>query len=187
MICSVDEVLRSKKILNEARKSLDEKGVAYDKKIQFGIMIEVPSAFLLADELAKEVDFFSIGTNDLTMYMLAVDRGNQYISGLYSSFNPAVIRAIKSVSEAAHRNGTPISICGEMASDPLATAVLIGIDIDELSVVPSVFPEIKQIIRKIKYSDAKKLAKEILKYSTEEEIKNEVKKFYKETLEMSFK
>jgi phosphotransferase system enzyme I (PtsI) len=164
MISSVDEVLKAKKILEEVKTDLENKGISYDKKIQVGIMVEVPSAYFLADELAREVDFFSIGTNDLIQYILAVDRGNEYISGLYQEFHPAVLRAIKSITDAAHRNNIRISVCGEMASDPLATAVLVGLGIDELSVVPSVFPKIKQIIRKINYSDASKFRAEIDNY-----------------------
>jgi phosphotransferase system enzyme I (PtsI) len=137
---------------------------------------------MLADELAKEVDFFSIGTNDLIQYILAVDRGNEYISGLYQEFHPAVLRAIKSISDAAHNNKIKISVCGEMASDPFATAVLVGLGIDELSVVPSIFPEIKRIIRKLFYKDAKKLCEEILKLPDEAEIRELVEKFYKEKI-----
>ena len=179
MISSVFEVLKAKKILEEVKKDLDNKGISYDKKIQVGIMIEVPSAYILADELAKEVDFFSIGTNDLIQYILAVDRGNEYISGLYQEFHPAVLRAIKSITDAAHRNNIKISVCGEMASDPLATAVLVGLGIDELSVVPSVFPKIKQIIRKINYSDASKFCEKILTLSLEEDIRAEIDNYYK--------
>lgn len=179
MISSVDEIVKAKKILAEVKKDLDEHKVAYDKKIEIGIMIEVPSAYFLADELAKEVDFFSIGTNDLIQYILAVDRGNEFISSLYCAFHPAVLRAIKSVTQAAHRNKIKISVCGEMASDRLATAVLVGLGIDELSVVPSVFPEIKQVIRKINFADAKKLCEEILLLPTEEKIRTKIESFYK--------
>lgn len=183
MISSVNEVRTAKKILSEVKQELDSNDISYDKEIQLGIMIEVPSAYFLADELAKEVDFFSIGTNDLIQYILAVDRGNEYISGLYLEFHPAVLRAIKSITDAAHRNEIKISVCGEMASDPLATAVLVGFGIDELSVVPSVFPEIKQIIRKLNYKDAKKLADEILTLPTEAEIMKKVKSFFEKKVE----
>jgi len=179
MISSVSEVLKSKKILNEVKTDLDKKGINYDKKIEVGIMIEVPSAYFLADELAKEVDFFSIGTNDLIQYILAVDRGNEYISELYQEFHPAVLRAVKSITDAAHRNNIKISVCGEMASDPLATIVLIGLGIDELSVVPSIFPKIKHIIRKTNYEDAKIFCEEILTLSHEEEIRSKVENYYK--------
>ncbi|MEO6694708.1 MAG: phosphoenolpyruvate--protein phosphotransferase, partial [Ignavibacteria bacterium] len=178
MISSVEEVRAAKKILNEAKKELEEKEISFDKEIKVGIMVEVPSAYFLADELAKEVDFFSIGTNDLIQYILAVDRGNEYISGLYLEFHPAVLRAIKSITDAAHNNNIKISVCGEMASDPLATAVLVGFGIDELSVVPSIFPEVKQIIRKLNFKDAKKLCDEILTMPTEKEIKIRVQSFY---------
>ncbi len=184
MIASLSEIKRAKEILNEVKADLDSKEIRYDKRIKIGIMIEVPSAYFLADDLAKEVDFFSIGTNDLIQYILAVDRGNEYISNLYQEFHPAVIRAIKSIADAAHRNKIKISVCGEMASDPLATAVLIGLGIEELSVVPSIFPEIKQIIRKMKYNEAEKLCKEILSLSNEEEIRHKVEKFYKEKIDL---
>lgn len=178
MISSVTEVIRAKEILNEVRNDLDGKNIGYDRNIQIGIMIEVPSAYFLADELAREVDFFSVGTNDLIQYLLAVDRGNEYISNLFLEFHPAVVRALKKISDSAHRNNISISVCGEMASNPLATAVLVGFGIDELSVSPSVFPEIKQIIRKINYGEAKVLCEEILKKSTEKEIKSMAEDYY---------
>ncbi|MDQ3020408.1 MAG: phosphoenolpyruvate--protein phosphotransferase [Bacteroidota bacterium] len=183
MISSVSEVKKAKKILKEVKEDLSREKILYDKNIEIGIMIEVPSAYFLADELAKEVDFFSIGTNDLIQYILAVDRGNEYISGLYLEFHPAVLRAMKSITDAAHRNKIKISVCGEMASDPLATVVLVGLGIDELSVVPSIFPEIKQIIRKINYKEAKKFCDEILTLSSEEEIKKKIENFYREKIE----
>jgi phosphotransferase system enzyme I (PtsI) len=177
MISSVTEVLKAKEILNEVKDELDAKGISYDKSIKVGIMIEVPSAYFLADELAREVDFFSIGTNDLIQYLLAVDRGNQYISGLFQQFHPAVLRAIKSIVDAGNRNGIPVSICGEMASKPVAAAVLLGLGINELSVVPSVFAEIKQIIRKMDYAKAAELANGLLLLSSEAEISEAVKNF----------
>ncbi|MEO8665142.1 MAG: putative PEP-binding protein, partial [Ignavibacteria bacterium] len=185
MISSVREVVKAKKILNEVKEDLRKQGIGFDKKIEIGIMIEVPSAYFLADELAKEVDFFSIGTNDLIQYLLAVDRGNEYISNLYQQFHPAVLKVIKKVTEAAHANKIRISVCGEMASDPLATPVLIGLGIDELSVVPSMFPEIKQIIRKVNYKDAKKFCEEILTLGTEEKIRSKIEKYYKEKINIS--
>lgn len=178
MISSVTEVIRAKEILNEVRNDLEGKNIGYDRNIQIGIMIEVPSAYFLADELAREVDFFSVGTNDLIQYLLAVDRGNEYISNLFLEFHPAVVRALKKITDSAHRNNISISVCGEMASNPLATAVLVGFGIDELSVSPSVFPEIKQIIRKINYGEAKVLCEEILKKSTEKEIKSMAEDYY---------
>lgn len=180
MISSVTEVKKSKEILEEVKAELDAKGIDYDRDIKVGIMIEVPSAYFLADELAREVDFFSIGTNDLIQYLLAVDRGNQFISGLYQQFHPAVLRAIKSIVTAAKRNGIPVSICGEMASKPVATAVLLGLGIDELSVVPSVYAEVKQIIRKLDFAKSVELADHLLTLPSEGEIVEAVRRFSEE-------
>ncbi len=181
MVSSLEEVRCSKKILEEVKAELDKdqqyKDI-YDKNIPFGIMIEVPSAVILADELAKEVDFFSIGTNDLIQYILAVDRGNVLVADMYQEFHPAVIRTLKNIVDAAHRNNIKVSICGEMASKPLAAILLIGLGLDELSVLPSVYTEIKQIIRSSSHTDTKNLINSILNYSTEEEIRNAVKNFY---------
>jgi phosphotransferase system enzyme I (PtsI) len=185
MIASVNEVVKAKKILKEVKEELNKREISFDKKIEIGIMIEVPSAYFLADELAREVDFFSIGTNDLIQYLLAVDRGNEYISNLYQQFHPAVIRAIKHIAEAAHSNKIKISVCGEMASDPLATPVLIGLGIDELSVIPSLFPEIKQVIRKTNFEDAKKLCEELLKSGSEEKIRHMIEKYYKDKININ--
>ena len=178
MISSLDEVRKAKKILNEVKAELDKKGAQYDKDIQVGIMVEVPSAFMLADEFAKEADFFSIGTNDLTQYLLAVDRGNELISGMYQQLHPAVIRALKWIIEKAHKNKIKVSICGELGSMMLAIPILVGMGIDEISVYPSVFPEIKQIVRGINYKDAKELAEKVVLLSTENEICKEVESFY---------
>jgi phosphotransferase system enzyme I (PtsI) len=178
MIGSVDEVRETKLLLKEVKKGLDEKGVYYDKNIQLGIMIEVPSAFVLAEELSKEADFFSIGTNDLIQYILAVDRGNNFISDLYQQFHPAVIRALQRIIDGGHKNKIKVSMCGEMASVPLAIPLLIGLGLDELSVIPSMFSEIKQIVRATKYTDAKIFAEEILTLPTEGQIKSKVTEFF---------
>ena len=178
MITSVDEVRETRRILKEVKKELDSRGVFYDKNIPLGIMLEVPSAFILADELAKESDFFSIGTNDLTQYILAVDRGNDFIANLYQQFHPAVIRALDKIVQGAHNNKIKVSICGEMASVPLATPLLIGLGLDELSVLPSMFSEIKQIVRATKYSDAKILVEELLTLPTEKQIRSQLTEFF---------
>jgi phosphoenolpyruvate-protein phosphotransferase (PTS system enzyme I) len=178
MISSVDEVRRSRVIMEEVKKDLDRAGIFYDKKIPLGIMLEVPSAFLLSEELAAEADFFSIGTNDLIQYLLAVDRGNELISGMFQQFHPAVIRALKKIVDGGHKQGIKVSLCGEMASVALAVPVLIGLEIDELSVLPSVFSEVKQIVRALKVSDAKALVNRLLKLPTEAEVRNEVEKFF---------
>ena len=182
MISSIEEVKKAKAIFSDVKKELDRKKFKYHKPTQFGIMIEVPSACMLADELAKEVDFFSIGTNDLIQYLLAVDRGNELVADLYQEFHPAVIRTLRSIVESGHKNKIKVSICGEMASNPFAVPVLLGLDIDELSVIPGRYPEIKQIIRAIKYSEAKELIEKITSYPTETEVKNEVISFYNENV-----
>lgn len=178
MISSVNEVRKAKALLEEVKEELKKKDIFFDEEIETGIMVEVPAAMMIADVLAKEVDFFSIGTNDLIQYLIAVDRSNGMISDMFQEFHPAVIRSLKMIIDTAHRNHIKVSICGEMASIPLAAVVLVGLGVDELSVVPSVYPKIKQIIRKMKYSDAKKLTENILKLSTEKEIKEETEKFY---------
>jgi phosphoenolpyruvate-protein phosphotransferase (PTS system enzyme I) len=178
MISSIDEVKKSKIILDEVKEELRKKRITFDEEIQMGIMIEVPSAVMTADDLAKEVDFFSIGTNDLIQYLIALDRSNGMISEMFQEFHPAVLRSLKIVIDTAHKNNIRVSICGEMASIPLAAIVLVGLGIDELSVVPSIYPKIKQIIRKMRYSEAKILTDNILKLSTEKEIRDEVEKFY---------
>jgi phosphotransferase system enzyme I (PtsI) len=181
MITSVDEIKQAKKILDEAKADLRKQHANFDKNIKVGVMIEVPSAYFLADAFAKEVDFFSIGTNDLIQYLLAVDRGNEKIAKLYQEFHPAVIRALDKIIKVAHKNKIPVSVCGEMASYKLASIVLIGMGADELSVTPSEFTEIKNIIRSVNYKETKVLVEKILELDTEAEIRDKVTKFYKKT------
>lgn len=186
MISSLDELKKAKAILEEVKNDLDKEGIAYDKGIKVGIMIEVPSTYFIADELAKESDFFSIGTNDLIQYLLAVDRGNELISDMFQPFHPAVIKTIKKIIETGHRNEIPVSVCGEMASNPMAAVLLIGLGIDELSVVPSVFPEIKSIIRCLSFEMVKEFSDELLTYSTESEIREKLTAFYEENVSIKF-
>lgn len=182
MISSIPEIKEARRILKEVKKELSEEKVPFDKHIPVGMMVEVPSAVFLAEEFAKEVDFFSIGTNDLVQYLLAVDRGNELISEMFKEFHPAVLRAISKIVTAAHKNEIKVSVCGEMGSNPLATALLIGLGVDELSVTPNVFPKIKQIIRTINYKEIKTFSKELLALTTEQEIKMKLNLFYKERI-----
>jgi phosphotransferase system enzyme I (PtsI) len=122
--------------------------------------------------MAGEADFLSIGTNDLIQYLLAVDRDNAAVAPLYQQFNPAVLRTIRHIIDAGHKKGVWVGMCGEMAGDPLATVLLVGLGIDELSVIPSVLPEIKKIILSIKYKEAKKVAEKVLEMSTEQDIRD---------------
>ncbi|TRZ63879.1 phosphoenolpyruvate--protein phosphotransferase [bacterium] len=180
MISSLDEVRKAKEILNEVKTELNNQGAVFDNDIKTGIMVEIPSAFVLADDLAKEVGFFSVGTNDLTQYMLAVDRGNELISGMYQQLHPAIIRALKAIVSSAHSNNITVSICGEMASIPIAVPLLVGLGFDELSVNPGIFPEIKQIVRNINYADSKKLSEQVQTISTESELIKVLDKFLSE-------
>jgi len=183
MISSLEEVRKSKKIIEELKSEIEKEGYIFDKDIQVGIMVEVPSACILGDELSREVDFFSIGSNDLIQYILAVDRGNELVSNLYQEFHPAVIRCLKKIIDDAHRNKIKVSICGEMASESLAAVLLLGLGIDELSVLPGVYPEIKQIIRCSKYSEVRSIAEKCLTLSTESEIKNLLNSYFRENIE----
>ncbi len=171
MISSLQEVLKAKEMLERAKESLRAEGKPFDHGIHTGVMIEVPAAALMADEIAAEVDFLSIGTNDLIQYLMAVDRGNSAVASLFQEFNPAVLRTLRTIIHAGHKRNRWVGMCGEMAGDPLATVLLIGMGLDELSVLPTVLPEIKQIIRSVRFRDAKRIAEKALGLSSEEEIR----------------
>jgi phosphotransferase system enzyme I (PtsI) len=171
MIASIAEVRQSKEILEECKAELRNEGYQFDNNIELGIMIEIPSAAVLAHEFAKEVSFFSIGTNDLIQYLLAVDRGNEIVSGLYQEFHPSVVRTIDFIIKEGKQNNVFVSICGEMASDPIAIPLLIGLGLDSLSVSPALIPVTKQIIRNITYQETRKIVQKCLEVATEQEIK----------------
>ena len=149
MISAVEELLRVHVLVDETKEDLTRRGVSFDPDLPIGVMIEVPSAALISESLARECDFFSIGTNDLTQYTLAVDRGNEKVAHLYSPFHPAVLRLIDCTVRGAARAGIPVSICGEMASHPLAVPLLVGLGIGELSGVASAVPVVKEIVRSL--------------------------------------
>lgn len=175
MISGVSEVRQAKGILAECMKELDEKGQAYDKNIRVGVMIEIPSAAVTSDIIAREVDFFSIGTNDLCQYTLAVDRMNQEVSYLYNPLHPAILRLVKTVIDASHaREGLFTGMCGEMAGDPMAALILLGLGMDEFSMSASSIPQVKKIIRSVSYEDAKAIAEKALNLETGEEVKEMV-------------
>ncbi len=171
MVSKLREIRAAKEMVTRAKADLAAGGVPFDPKIKVGVMIEVPSAAILAEEIAQEVDFLSIGTNDLIQYLLAVDRDNSSVAPLFQQFNPAVLRTIRMITEAGPKRHAWVGMCGEMAGDPVATVLLLGLGLDELSVNPAMLPEIKKIIRSVKYRDARRIAVKILSYSTEEEIK----------------
>jgi phosphoenolpyruvate-protein phosphotransferase len=171
MISSVEEIRRVKELLEEARQELDEAGLPYDRAMPIGIMIEVPAAVWLAPRLIEEVDFFSIGTNDLIQYLLAVDRNNSKVAPLYEPLHPAVLGAIGEVAQAAKDAGKLVGMCGEMASDPLATLPLLGMGLDDLSMGPFFVPVIKRFIRSVPFSLAEEVARDVRTLSTAKEIK----------------
>ena len=170
MISSINEIRKANAILEECKRELDEIGKIYDRNIKVGIMVETPSTAIIAYKFAKEVDFFSIGTNDLTQYFLAVDRGNEMVANLYNSFNPAVLEAIQKVIDAAHGANINVSMCGEFAGDKRATKLLLGMGLDSFSMSASSGLTIKKIIRNSNYADAKKFRDLILQQDTPEDV-----------------
>lgn len=163
--------------MEESKSQLKTENISFDHSIKAGIMIEVPSAALIADILAKEADFFSIGTNDLVQYTLAVDRGNEKISYLYDYFNPAIIRLIKNVTDAAHNAGIPAGMCGGMAGDPLAVPLLVGLNLDELSMAAGMIPKVKKVIGSLNMKACTELAEECLKKGTPKEVEALINSF----------
>ncbi len=177
MISGLEEIREAKKILYEERDDLLAKGVAVGKDLKIGIMIEVPSAAVVADDLAKEVDFFSIGTNDLIQYALAIDRINEQVTYLYEPLHPAVLRLIKRVVDAGHKAGIPVAMCGEMAAEPMYAMILVGLQLDELSMNHLAIPKIKKIIQGITFSDSEKLLKKVLSLHSTTEIRQYVESY----------
>ncbi|MDD5059893.1 MAG: phosphoenolpyruvate--protein phosphotransferase [Candidatus Omnitrophica bacterium] len=170
MISGVEELKQANALLEEAKEELRKKGQVFNDKIKVGVMIEVPSAAMTADILAKEANFFSIGTNDLIQYSLAVDRANEKVAYLYEPAHPAVLRLIRTVIDAAHQAGIKVGMCGEMAGDPSLALILLGLGLDEFSMPPQVIPELKYIIRAVSYKDSQNFADEIMKLSTGTEV-----------------
>jgi len=158
MISGLDELSQANALVEEYKVELRKEGLPFDEKLEIGAMIEIPSAALIADAMGKRVKFFSIGTNDLIQYTLAVDRMNEKIAHLYEPTHPAIIRLIKATVDAARKNGISVSVCGEMAGEPIMTALLIGLGVDELSASPPLVPQIKYMVRRLKLSEAQALA-----------------------------
>lgn len=180
MIISVEEVRTLKAELELLKTQLREENKTFDEKIEVGIMVETPASAVIARHLAKEVDFFSIGTNDLTQYTLAVDRGNDLISHLYNPMTPSVLSLIKQVIDASHAEGKWTGMCGELAGDERATLLLLGMGLDEFSMSAISIPRVKKIIRNTNYKDAKALAEQALEQPTAEALMNVIDKFIQE-------
>ena len=170
MMISLEELEQANTLLAECRAELDEEGISYDKKIQVGMMIETPAGVMMAEEFAQRVDFFSIGTNDLTQYFLAVDRGSKKIAALYNSFHPAVLRAIAHTIRSAHKHGAKVGMCGEFASDARASGILLGMGLDEFSMSAGETSLVKHRLRNCTYEEARIQAEAVLKMETAGEI-----------------
>ncbi len=186
MISSCEEVVQAKRLLAEAAESLRKEGIPHNPDIEIGIMIEVPSAVVLADLLADMVDFFSIGTNDLVQYSLAIDRENAQVAHLYSSLHPAVVRQLKHVVDMGKKKGIQVCMCGEMAGDPVNLPVLLGLGMDELSMNPRSISVVKKMLRSIDAGEARKFVKELLGLTTTEAVTRLVQERYGKTLGNSY-
>jgi phosphotransferase system enzyme I (PtsI) len=170
MISSCDEIRETKILLEKTVDSLEKSGLPFNRDIEIGIMVEVPSAVIMAEEMAADVDFFSIGTNDLIQYSLAIDRGNREVAYLYNPLHPAIIRMIKHVSDVAKDHDIRVFMCGEMAGDPINIPILLGLGMDELSMNPQSIPFVKQMIRSLSVEDSRECAREVLKKKTAGQI-----------------
>ena len=176
LISGVGELLEAKRVLREAQTELKRNKVPFDEKMPVGVMIEVPSAVAVADLLAPHVDFFSIGTNDLIQYSLGIDRSNEHVAYLYEPLHPAVLRFIKHTVDAGHEAGIQVAICGEMAGEPLYLPVLLGLELDSLSMNPQSVPRVKNLIRRSSMRESRRLVDRILRLGTAIEINRLLKR-----------
>jgi phosphotransferase system enzyme I (PtsI) len=185
MISGVEELERCLAVLEAVKAELRSRSVPFNEEVNVGIMIEIPSAAMTTDILAKRVDFFSIGTNDLIQYSIAVDRGNERIAYLYQPFHPAVLRLIKTTIDHAHAAGKTVSMCGEMAGDPYACVVLLGLGLDEFSMSAASIPEIKRIMRSVTVADAKKLTESVMSMGSYVDIEAAVRSWMDERFKLN--
>jgi phosphotransferase system enzyme I (PtsI) len=184
MISGAEELERANALLDEAKAELTQRGQAFDPTIQAGTMIEIPSAALTGDLLAEKCDFFSIGTNDLIQYLLAIDRGNNRIAHLYDPAHPAVLRVLKQIVDQGHARKIKVSVCGEMAGDPMYVPLLLGLGVDELSMTPSLLPSVKFLIRAMKMAEAKDLAQLALAQTDPKKTFALIETFYNERMKV---
>lgn len=179
MISSIEELRKSKEIIEEVKQELKEKNIKFNENIEVGIMIEIPSSAVMADEFAKECDFFSIGTNDLIQYTIAVERGNEKLANLYSHFNPAVIRLIKSAIDGAHKNGILCGMCGEAAGDVKFIPLLVGLGLDEFSMNANKILKARKLITDLSFEECKELTNKVLEFDSTEDVKRILDNFIK--------
>lgn len=176
MISSLEELMRVKKIIREIKKELLSNTIPFKDDVPLGVMIEIPSAVFIAPELAREVAFFSIGTNDLIQYGLAIDRVNEHVSYLYNPYHPALLRMLRQIATAAKRAGIDVTLCGEMAGDPMSIALMVGLELDTLSMNPVSIPRVKKILRSITKKQAAQILKKAIAFPTSEEVEKFLKK-----------
>jgi phosphotransferase system enzyme I (PtsI) len=176
MISSMSELKHVTQLIEEVKRELDREKQEYDPHVKIGVMIEIPSAVMIAEELARKVDFFSIGTNDLIQYTLAIDRANEHVAYLYNPLHPAILRMMRRVVDVAHQQRIEVAVCGEMASEPLYIMILLGLGLTELSMNAVSIPRVKRIIRSVYFKDAKTLLEKTLEMGSEDEMESFVKK-----------
>lgn len=182
MVSTVMELRQCRHLFTEVQEDLEEAGIDFKKDLPIGTMIEVPSAALLADMLAKQVDFFSIGTNDLVQYTLAADRNNENVAGLYNPVDPAVLRLIRMVVTAATAENVPVNVCGEMSGEPMYTPLLLGLGIRQMSATPRKLPEIKRVIRALTIPETERVAQEALRMETAREVTSYLRTYMRRIL-----
>jgi len=190
MISGMEEIQQAKAILEEVKKGLMKAKIPFDQEIEIGAMIEIPSASVTADLLAREVNFFSIGTNDLIQYTLAVDRINEHVSYLYEPLHPAILRIIRGVVQSAHQAGIPVAICGEMAAEPAYALILLGLGLDEFSMNPVSIPRVKKVLRMSRFEETRSLVEQLFQFSTASEsecfVRNWITKRFPEDFIQSY-
>ncbi len=176
LVSGIGEVLQTKHVLNEVRAELSRQRIPFDENMPFGVMIEVPSAVAVADLLAPEVDFFSIGTNDLIQYTIGIDRSNEHVAYLYEPLHPGVLRFIRQTVDAGHKAGIPVALCGEMAGEPMYVPILLGLKIDSFSMNPQSLPRVKNLVRRSSMKECCRFARKVLRMRTAKEINQSVRK-----------
>jgi phosphotransferase system enzyme I (PtsI) len=184
MISGAEELAQANQFLTGCKQELQARGVAFDEAIEAGTMIEIPSAAVTADLLARQSAFFSVGTNDLIQYTLAIDRGNDHVAHLYQPAHPAVVRSLRQIVTAAHEARVRVAVCGEMAGDPVYAPLLLGLGVDELSMSPTWLPSVRYLIRAMTMADARALAEEALALGAAAEIYQRCEAFYQARVQL---